>query len=116
MLVLALLSYVLVQIHVDYPECVQHMQIWGHYSLYILYVLCSACKDLWMSVLRMRNYMFGSSLLLVRNLLIFVSGLYVIWMLVFLNIFISVLTCGPVYVTTILFFLCVMFSLFVLLF
>jgi hypothetical protein len=62
-----------------------------------------------MSVLRMRNYMLGtlihkcrclkscfcSSLLLVRNLLIFESGLYVFWMLVFLNIFISVLTCGP---------------------
>jgi hypothetical protein len=45
MLVLALLSYVLVQIHDDYPECVEHMQIWGHYSLCILHVLCSACED-----------------------------------------------------------------------
>jgi hypothetical protein len=36
MLVLVLLSYVPVQIHVDYPECAEHMQIWGHYSLCIL--------------------------------------------------------------------------------
>jgi hypothetical protein len=60
MLVLALLSYVPVQIHVDYPECVEHIQIWGHCSLYILYVLYSACEGLWMSVLRTRNYMFGT--------------------------------------------------------
>jgi hypothetical protein len=38
MLVLAVLSYVLVQIRVDYPEFVEHMQIWDHYSLCILYV------------------------------------------------------------------------------
>ena len=60
MFLLALMSYVPVQIHVHYPECVAHMQIWGHCSLYILYVLCSACEGHWMFVLRMDNYMFGT--------------------------------------------------------
>ena len=59
MLVSVILSYVLVRIRADYLRCVVRTQIWGHYSLYILYVLCSVCEDLSsMFVQRMNVYMF----------------------------------------------------------